>query len=68
MTPAQSFLKRINSNLILYGCRDGVYFEEQHEIPETFHASIKLFYEKYENTVGFPDVRELIKEITTDEE
>ena len=68
MTPAQSFLKRINSNLILYGCRDGVYFEEQHEIPETFHASIKLFYENYDNTVDLPDVSELIKEITADEE
>ncbi len=61
MIPTQTFLKRINSNLILFGCRDGAYFEEQHETPETFYASINLFYENYENTVDLPDVRELIK-------
>ena len=49
MIPIEAFLKKINSNLILYGYKDGIYFEEQHEIPETFHASINLFNEKYEN-------------------
>ena len=67
MIPTQTFLKRINSNLILYGCRDGIYFEEQHEIPETFYASIKLFNEKHEKTVDLSDIRELIREITADE-
>ncbi|NJM23194.1 MAG: hypothetical protein HC874_31435 [Richelia sp. SL_2_1] len=67
MITIQPFLKIINSNLILYGCRDGIHFEEQHETPETFHASIKFFYENYDNTVDVPDVTELIKQIMVDE-
>ena len=67
MITIQPFLKIINSNLILYGCRDGAYFEEQHETPETFHASIKLFYENYDNTVDVQDVTKLIKQIIVDE-
>ena len=31
-------------------------------------SEIKLFYENYDNTVDLPDVSELIKEITADEE
>lgn len=46
-TPAQAFIIKINSSLVLYGYKDDGYFELDCESSEECEAEIKLFEEKY---------------------
>ncbi|BAZ14640.1 hypothetical protein NIES4071_64840 [Calothrix sp. NIES-4071] len=47
INPAQPFLKRIDSSLVLYGYKDNEYFELDCETSEEYEAEIQLFEEKY---------------------
>ncbi len=45
--PVQPFLRHVGANLILYGYRDGAFFEEQFELPEQYEATIREFETAY---------------------
>lgn len=47
ITPAEPFLRRIDSNLIAYGYQDNDYFEFDCDTPEEYQAGIQSFEEKY---------------------
>jgi hypothetical protein len=66
VTPVEPFFRKISSNLILYGRRDGEYFQEQHEIPEIFHASIKSLETELENRVKVSEISELLRIIISE--
>lgn len=61
------FLKKISSNLILYGCRDGELFEEHFESSEEYQQAIAQYEEKYKSTeieTALYEIKSLLKEIT----
>ncbi len=65
--PKKSFLKRIDSNHILYGCQDGTFFEEQIDSEEDYKAAIQTFEETYGTSVQEEQVenlRSLLQRIT----
>ena len=49
--PIQSFLKHIDSNHILYGYRDGDFFEEEIKLEEEYKAAIQAFEETHGSTL-----------------
>ncbi len=64
-TPRQNFLKKVDSNLILYGYKDGEYFEEEYDSQEPLKAKIDLLKEEYGISVNETDVAAVLQKITS---
>ncbi|MBA3923566.1 MAG: hypothetical protein H0X31_18475 [Nostocaceae cyanobacterium] len=67
--PIQPFLRRIDSNNIIYGYRDEEFFEEDFDSQEEYNAAIQVFEETYGSTVieqKSVNVRLLIEQITNE--
>ncbi|KAB8315663.1 hypothetical protein SD81_030330 [Tolypothrix campylonemoides VB511288] len=62
----QPFLKKVDSNLIVYGYKDGEYFEKQYDSPETYQAAIQSFEEIYGSCLRRTDVNTILKKIISD--
>lgn len=66
--PPSPFLKKVNSNLIIYGYRDGEFFEEQFDSTEDYQQAIKDFEEVYGNNLAenkATEVQLLLQKITS---
>ncbi|NER99054.1 MAG: hypothetical protein F6J86_35410 [Symploca sp. SIO1B1] len=65
--PIEPFIRSIDSNHILYGYRDGEFFEEQIDSQEEYQAAIKAFEEKYgslQQERQSQNLRSLLEKIT----
>lgn len=66
--PPSPFLKKVNSNLIIYGYRDGEFFEEEFESNEDYQQAIQDFEEVYGNNLlenQSLEVQSLLQKITS---
>lgn len=54
-----SFLKKVASNFILYGCRDGTLFEESFESDAEYQQAIEAFHQAYEADVNARESKEI---------
>lgn len=54
-----TFLKKVDSNFILYGCRDGTLFEESFESDADYQQAIDAFNQAYEADVSTRESEEL---------
>lgn len=61
----QSFFKKINSNLILYGYQNGQYFEEQYDSQDTYQAVVASFEEAYGSPFKRTDINAILQNITS---
>lgn len=62
----RTFLKKIDSENIIYGYKDGEFFERQFDSEEEYEKEIRLFEETYETTVmeeKSGDVKSLLQKI-----
>ncbi len=67
--PIQPFLKHIDSNHILYGYRNGEFFEEQIDSESEYKAAIQAFEETYGSVVieeQSGNLKSLLQQITGD--
>jgi len=62
--PRQNFLKKVDCNFILYGCKDGEYFEYEYDSEEFYKAQIKLFKETYKIPLDEVDISAALQKIT----
>ncbi|UIE38884.1 hypothetical protein [Leptodesmis sichuanensis] len=63
----EPFFKRIDSNHILYGYRDGAFFEEEIDSPEDYQAAVRTLEERFgsaEQMAQKQDVQLLLHSIT----
>lgn len=68
--PPSPFLKKIESNYIIYGYRDGDFFEEQFDSVEDYQQAIKDFEDVYGNNLlknKSSEVQSLLQKITSSE-
>jgi hypothetical protein len=63
--PTKTFIKTIDSNSILYGCKDGKFFEEHYESESLYRLRIKLFKKKYAEAIKKEPIQSYIEKITT---
>jgi hypothetical protein len=62
--PRQKFLKKVDSSLILYGYKDGNYFEDDYESQEIYKQQIQLFEETYGISMSETNISDVIESIT----
>jgi hypothetical protein len=60
------FLKRIDSNLILYGYKDQEFFEKHCDSEENYQAEIESFEKIYGNSLNKIDVNAILQTITSE--
>ena len=61
--PKKTFLKTVDSNQLLYGCKDNEYFEEYYESEEIYKAKIASFEETYGAFVNKKSINTFLEEI-----
>jgi hypothetical protein len=69
ITPDKPFLKEIGSDFILYGYKDGEYFEQDYKSEEEYFKAIKCFKDTYgasQNKTG-SDITALLNKIIQEE-
>lgn len=66
ITPAQPFLRKINSSLVLYGYKENEYFELDFETSEEYKAEIKLFEKKYGEKSKSEEINALLQTIMSE--
>lgn len=63
--PKNTFVRTIDSNSILYGCKDNEYFEEDCDSTEEYEATLKSFRETYGVVVNKKSINDILEKITT---
>ncbi|GAA6621265.1 hypothetical protein [Scytonema sp. NUACC26] len=62
----QNFVKKIDSNLILYGYKNGEYFEDQYDSGDSYQEAIRIFEEVDGILLKKADVDAILQEITSE--
>ncbi|MUG97149.1 hypothetical protein F7734_34400 [Scytonema sp. UIC 10036] len=62
----QNFIKKVDSNLIIYGYKNGEYFEDQYDSASTYQEAIRIFEEVDGILLKKTDIDALLQEITSE--
>ncbi|KAF3887686.1 MULTISPECIES: hypothetical protein [Nostocales] len=62
----QNFIKKIDSNLIIYGYKNGEYFEDQYDSEDSFQEAIRIFEEVDGVLLKKTDIDAILQEITSE--
>ncbi len=64
VTARKNFLKRVIGNFILYGYKDGEYFQEDYKTEKIYREQIELFETRYGVSLHKTDVSDVLRTIT----
>ncbi len=62
----QNFIKKVDSNLIIYGYKNGEYFEDQYDSEDSYQEAIRFFEEVDGILLKRTDINAILQEITSE--